>query len=349
MFVDEIPSVFTHDNFRIKYTHNLVTDHLELEELVQGISVVKATNPQHIDDLIAQADDDQNIETFKGLLISVRDANRMVCIQTATWESLIAGEAKRVDFFTVQLPDSYAGWKDVTFMGANARSTELMVLWSHLGLADFTDYAALSTSLSYDTHGNGDRLTLHYLFERWSKDYADSLVDDDDTVLKSVSQTVSKFFSGPYLWQANKGHEQLLNPIGLIPHLPHGLNRPDMMDCHNVALLSALNRDTAAIKFLSDLGLDSETITATLAYQSEYQTAMRCSLRDPTATSPVHIVVPTKGSAEWIAERFPGAAIKHLDTGLSGPKKAGRKSIGAKPLTPAERKARMKARKAGQL
>lgn len=60
---------------------------------------------------------------------------------------------------------------------------------------------------------------------------------------------------------------------------------------------------------------------------------------------PVHIIVPTRGSADWIAERFPGCRVQHLETGLAGPKPKGAKRLGKEPLTPAERKARMKAKR----
>lgn len=288
LFVDEVPGVFDHVKLKIRYTHNLITDHLMLEELVPGISVVRARDPQRIDDLIEQASDDENIETFRSLLIGVRDPHRMVCIKTATWSKLIEGDATRVDFFTFQLPSSYAGWNGVTFLGANAHFTELMVFWKHLGLASFKRHDALSDSLAYEQHTNGERLTLHYLFNTWSKDYSvlPSADDADDTVLEAVGKVVSRFFDGRFIWQANKGNEQLLGAADIIPHMPHGLNRPDMMACHNVALLAALNHDTAAFSFLLELGLTEDVVKATVAYQVEYQTAMRCSLRDPKAIAP---------------------------------------------------------------
>ena len=174
--------------------------------------------------------------------------------------------------------------------------------------------------------------------------------EDFDTVLERVGETVTKLFDGAdYIWQANKGNDRLLDANGWIPHQPHGLNNDAYMRCHNVALLSALNHETPALNFLKDLGLDEATITATRSYQSDYQTALRCSLRDPDAIAPVNIIVPTRGGAEWIAARFPGSTIQHLDSGLDGPRKKGRPTKAEKLTSTQRSRLRRAAQKAKSL
>ncbi|MBA3038801.1 MAG: hypothetical protein FP819_03650 [Rhizobiaceae bacterium] len=333
LVVDEIPGVFVHLPLRIRYTHDLVTQHLGTEELIPGIAVLSAAHPQRVDDLISQAKDDQNIETFLPLLSAVRDEKQLVCAETSRWTELLTGEAlkRQSDFFLVQTPDYLDGFSDVTLMGANATCSELVVLWQRLFEIEFKPHPSLSELLRYHRHENGHRLTLHYCFDRWSKTYSQSTTPEtgEDTVLEHLNVQIANFFdTSPFLWQANKDVEDdFFEDAKRLPHVPHGLDEPDYMKVHNVALLSAVNRETPAFKFLGALGLDDDTITATLAYQNDYQAMMRCSLRDPDATQPVNVLVMTQGSAEWIGKRFAGCTIKAFDTGLSGPRKRGGRHI----------------------
>lgn len=348
LVVDEIPGVFDHKPLTIKHTHGLVTPHLELKSLGRGMSAVEAVSSTTIQDLISKADDDQNIATFKDVLKAVTDPNRVVCVVDGTWNQLLAGSAKQCDFFVIQRPESYAGWASVTFMGANALHTEMMVIWPKLFTVEFHDHPELNSRLRYHQHGNGHRLTLHYMFDDWSKSYADVPVAGKPVIMHVVKAVKALFNGASFLWGANKENEDLFDSAGFLPHVPHGLNAPAFAGCNNVALLSATNRQTPSIKFLRLLGLSDHQITATLAHQSAYQAAMRCSLRDPKAVEDVNIVVPTKATAHWIAERFPGSSIQYLDTGLDGPGATGRPLTGKVKLTPAEKQARYRARLKGQ-
>jgi len=342
LVVDEIPGVFVHLPLRIRHTHDIATQHLGTEVLVTGITVLTAAHPQSIDDLIGEAKNDENYETFLQLLRAVRDEKQIVCVETTRWSDLLTGNALtgQSDFFLIQTPDYLDGFAGVTLMGANADHSELVVLWKKLFNIEFKPHPSLSGLLRYHRHENGHRLTLYYCFERWSKIYSQSITAEtgEDTVLERLNFQLVKFFdTSPFLWQANKDVEDdFFEDAKRLPHVPHGLDEPDYMKVHNVALLSAVNRETPAFKFLGLLGLDDSTITATLAYQNEYQAMMRCSLRDPAATHPVNVVVMTQGSAEWIAERFPGCTIKAFDSGLSGPRKRGGRHIEAPKKTRAE-------------
>ncbi len=72
---------------------------------------------------------------------------------------------------------------------------------------------------------------------------------------------------------------------------------------------------------------------------------MRCSLREPTATAPVTIVVPSRASAEWIASKFDGCTISKLNTGLDWEAQHGGRPKIVKPMTTKERVAKHRAKK----
>jgi hypothetical protein len=342
LVVDEVPAVFVHDELKVRYTHSIVTPHLALKSLGQGISAIEADTTSSVNELLAKAKDDQNIDSFSNLLKSVIDPNRLVCVSDATWDELLAGSAGQLDTFSIQQPEAYDGWSDVTFLGANSEQSELMTIWPRLFDVEFKPHASLGKSLRYTQHQNGSRLTLHYMFDTWSQKFAKAIDGgkSGDAVILKVADAVEALFDGSdFLWGANKAEEDLFSRFSFLPHVPHGLNNPAFERCHNVALLSALNRKTPAVGFLKQLGLSAEEVTATMTHQNAYQAAMRCSLRDPTAIAPVNIVVPSKETAEWIAARFPGSRVQHLDVGLEGPKAAGRPRGPNSPGTLEEKRA----------
>ncbi|WP_312491239.1 DEAD/DEAH box helicase family protein [Brevundimonas sp.] len=339
LVVDEIPDVFKHEPLKIKYNHGLVTPYLTTTSLGRGISAVGAADKGIIEDLIAKAEEDEPLALFRDVLKSIIDGNRLVCVTDEGWDELLAGDARQCDFFVVQKPEAYEGWNGVTMMGANAHFTEMMTIWPQLFDVEFKRHDELSDKLRYDKHDNGSRLTLHYMFDGWSKTYA-NLTIGDQAVITRVADTVEALFDGShFIWGANQENEDLFSRFDFLPHKPHGINSASFQSCHNVALLSATNRETPAIKFLQLLGLDQAAIDATLAHQSAYQAAMRCSLRDPQAIAPVNIVVPTKATADWISARFAGSRVQHLETGLDGPQKTGRPSGPTSPKTPEEKRA----------
>lgn len=327
LYVDEIPGVFNPITLKIALTHEHVTPYLEESELVPGISVITAKETARIEELIANPTGDQNIASFNRLLTAVLDPNQLVCIRTESYRDLLTNPftTGHMDFFSILTVGFVDGFADVTFMGAHAEHSELVAIWSKMLPVTFAQHPALSKSLRYSVHENGHRLKLTYLFDQWSKSYSQT-TDDEGTVLDRVRAAITPYMDGRrFLWQVNSEiGDAFFDPRDKLPHKTEGLHEDTFTSRHNVVLLSALNRSDADYKFLELLGIDRTLADITLGYQSDYQTMMRCSLRDPDAIAPVEVVVPTKGSAEWIAGHFPGCTVTQLEHGLSGPKPRGR-------------------------
>ncbi|WP_454884014.1 DEAD/DEAH box helicase family protein [Sphingomonas oryzagri] len=351
LVVDEFMSVFEHIELKIALTHRIVTDHLEAsEEIREGIASVQATDTSALEELVTNRKDDMNVENFLPLLRPVLGRDQKVYVGTKAYADLIENPDTmgHVDFFAILEPTFVQGFKSVTFMGANAEQTEMFVLWNELFDVDWQKHSDLGSKLLYDKHPSGSRLTVSYLFdENWSKTQAKA-EDVDGTTLQKVQRFIHKHFeSERFLWHANASvSDRFFNPYDRLPSLAHGLDREDYRKCNRVVLLSALNRKPAAYAFLDKLGIDNHVAHAMIGYQSDYQSMMRCSLRDPSAIAEVEVVVMSKGSAEWIEQRFPGCEVRKLDTGISGARKRGRPAVGDRPMTTKERNDRRAAKKA---
>lgn len=353
LIVDEIPAVFGCIPLKIVDTHRYLTDHLALEDLAAGISAVKIADGHgaDVEALKRNDSDDELLEHFQRIATHLLDDNRTVMVETAAYRDLIEGRKSigEVNFFSLLRSEFVAGFESVTFMGANALETELFVLWGALDDVEFRQHPILSKGLRYDRHQNGNRLTIHYLFEQqWSISRSLKVGNEmGPTLLESVGHYIERFFSGQrFLWVANKSADmRMFNQNDRLPPVSHGLNKPHFMNCHAVASTIALVHDNASAKFLGMLGLTKQQIRTIICYQSEYQAIMRCSLRDPEAIAPVTIIVPSRDSAEWIASKFDGCLVSKLDTGLDWERRKAGRPKAVRAMSGAERARKCRERK----
>lgn len=346
LFVDEIPAVFECIPLKVVKTHALLTQHLTLEDVARGISAVKieAGHATAIESLNRNDTEDELLGHFAEITSHILDDNRTLMVETAEYEALISGTKERgeVNFFSILDAGFVDGYNSITFMGANAKETELFILWSNLNHASFVQHPILGKKLRYQRHENGSRLTVHYLFENeWTKTRSTTVdAKTGMTLLDSVGKYVQDFFAGQrFLWVANKAAEMaMFDQNNKLPPVSHGLNKSHFMDCNAVASTIALVHNTASASFLRMLGLTDQQIRTIICYQAEYQAIMRCSLRQPDAIAPVTVIVPSRSSAEWIAAHFDGCSVSKLQTGLDWELgKAGRPAKGKTAMSSAER------------
>lgn len=349
LFVDEMPGGFDAHNLQIALTHAHATKHLEAERSLTGdVVVVDAKHEGALRDLAANVTGDSGLAVFKDLAKDVLNPDKLVCVSKANYERLIdpTGLEKVASFFSILTPSFLDNFASVTIMGANLESTELYLLWEKLLNVTWVKHPVLSKSLRYDTHENGTRLTIKYLIEgNWSKYHAARTLGNG-TILDAVTQTIEAELGDDFLWQANKSVDdnQFYDGIRL-PTKAHGQNRARFMDCDKVALVMAVNHAKPASDFLKLIGFSQDEIKTVLQYQNEYQAMMRCSLRKPEATNPVTVCVVSKGSAYWLAARFPGCKVEKLASEVPEPNCVGPTPKGNR-LTPREKQARYRARQA---
>jgi len=100
------------------------------------------------------------------------------------------------------------------------------------------------------------------------------------------------------------------------------------------------------IRFLEAvLGIDAHDQRIARTGYGVYQSLMRLSLRDPTSKRDVILVVMDKDVAEWLPQWFSPSTqvvVEGVDAGVARKRRHGRPTIGARPMTDAERKRRQR-------
>lgn len=354
LFVDEIPAVFENVSLRVAKTHSHLTDLLDLEDITDKVAAVKIRegSKSQMEALRVNKTGDQLLGLFGEIATHLLDENRTVMVETAEFNALLNGKRPKgeLNFFSLLRAEVVADYRSVTFMGANATETELFILWEALSEAQFVEHPQLSKGLRFTQHDNGHRLTVNFLFEHeWSISRS-RRVDPQTgkTLLEAVGNFVQDHFAKRrFLWVANKAAEMpMFDQNDRLPAVSHGLNKPHFQNCNAVVSLIALVHNHASAKFLGMLGLTDAQVRTVICYQSEYQAIMRCSLRDPKASGPVTVIVPSQASAAWLASKFDGCMMTKLETGLDWELgKAGRPKASKSPKTAKERMRAMRERK----
>jgi hypothetical protein len=135
----------------------------------------------------------------------------------------------------------------------------------------------------------------------------------------------------------------------VMPHNARGQNR--FRHHHQLVHCAALNSYTPDIRWIETaLGIDQREQRIGRTGQEVYQTMMRLSLREPRSTADVSVVVMDRDVAEWLPQWFePTHQVEVIEIDASAvirPKgKAGRPTLGDKPMTAAERQRRRRQRR----
>jgi hypothetical protein len=130
----------------------------------------------------------------------------------------------------------------------------------------------------------------------------------------------------------------------MIPHNSRGQNR--FRHYHQLIHCATLNSATPDIRWIETvLGLDSKTQRIARCGQEVYQTLLRLSIREPTATHDITLVVMDRDVALWLVQWFTPAAqvdVEEIDSsGVVRRKgKPGRPALGDRAMTAAERQRR---------
>jgi hypothetical protein len=166
-------------------------------------------------------------------------------------------------------------------------------------------------------HECGDRLTIKYVTEEpWSKALRNRRTGRNSvqTVASHAREAIlAEIGDQPFLWMGNTdvADEFFGVPTATrLPNTPHGLN--GFQGHHTTVIYSALNPPSPHFAFLADQGVDAEEVRTALYRQAVYQAAMRSSLRKPDDLTAKRVIVMDRATADWLAEKFPGATVDSL-------------------------------------
>lgn len=253
-------------------------------------------------------------------------------------------------------PDFLAGFQRVTIMSALLRYTMLYAVWEKLGV---TFIPSTEITVAEQTTALGDRkLKLYWLSEHgWSKKARDKAGGIGE-ILKLIHRAHVIDPNKPVCVVVNKDDgspedESAVKPIFanamLLPHNTRGRN--DWRTQDQLIYCAALNSFTPDIRFLEEtFAIATRDQRIKRLGQEIYQTIMRLSLREPTSTTDVTVVVIDKDVAEWLVQFFhpqEQVEINEIDSsGVIHPRgRPGRPTIGNEAMSVAERQRRSRAQR----
>lgn len=360
VLVDEAPAVDYVQEFRLQDTHRLISNALTVRDYDHEYSMVEVVDRALVERIARNANRDAVYALLADLANRALSLHWELFVRTSHWSAMLDGrggaDERSLWVHGILRPSFLAGFERVTILSAAFDETMACRLWTALG-ARFHDDTKLAGALRYSRHPNGHLLTISYLTDQdWSKRFRDRPLDGDPgrTVLAEAVSRVGAAFKGEdFVWQGNKdlpddlfdavhnGHARPGRAIRL-PQVAHGLNC--YTHIHNVAILSALNPPPAHFGFLTRFGVNGDEARTAIFRQQVYQAANRISLRNPDDPTPKRMVVPDRGTAEWVAGMFPGAAVAPLGGTVVGARKC-KPGRDRQYATAAEKQAAHRARK----
>jgi hypothetical protein len=190
--------------------------------------------------------------------------------------------------------------------------------------------------------------------DNWSRKLLAAKDDSGRRKLDTLVDATLGYLPREFLYAANlaegeKFERRMGERATRAPNVPHGLN--DYAHLHDVAFLSSLNPMPDHWRFLRDVvGMTDEEIRRAHVHVPAYQLVGRSSVRDLDCNERRRVVVPDRGTADYIEELFSGIDkgrlpdVEFARTSTGRP--VGRPKVNASgPMTAAERARRYRARK----
>ncbi len=259
---------------------------------------------------------DDVVAVLQDMFRDVASPHTTAHISRASWSLLGQNGRGQLDIHGWYRATACEGWKSISIMGAHFTQSLLHYLWEQDGVEFQPDQRIKITNSEHDNEVGG-RANIYCFSEHpWSKYARDKIALDGDTFHFLKPLIAELFEDRQYLMVANTDIEDgyILEhfPKGIrIPNMPHGLNK--YRHINDIVFLSALNNTPQHFTYLEKAHLVSpEHLRQARYYQYAYQAIMRCSLREPTATEPVNIIVPDMELGNWLAEVFPGSKLHSL-------------------------------------
>ena len=315
VILDEVPQIDSHDEFNLPDNHALLFPHFRVEHVDGRYGLVVPSGDEGRAALTRMAKNENDDDVFKllrgfaGRVVSEDWDVHVLNTQAAEVET---GGLQRLQAFSILRPSCLDGFASVIIAGACFKDTLLYQLWDVQGV----QFKAMNLPLRYATHANGHLLTIKYVTEEnWSKALRDRAAGGGSTgtIATQVRASIlAEMGTDPFLWMGNTDvPDDFFGASAIrLPNSPHGLNC--YKGHHTTVVYSALNPSGSHFAFLGNRGVDPEAVRTALYRQATYQAVMRSSLRNPTDNSPKLVVVMDRATADWLAQKFPGAVVEAL-------------------------------------
>lgn len=321
IYIDEIPQVDVFHNPPLAFNYDFLTDYISLGgPLNETLSHVVVNNPTTLrHHLERDAWKDVTYQEVAKILKDALSSGKDLFVDTASWNRVINGTSieKSLDknriFFISMLNSSL--FQGVTLLGANVDKSMLFAWLTGYHRMKFYKHTAISGKLRPAMDLKGRARISYFSSHNWSKHLRDKKpVDSKQTIFEKMESKIIELVADrPFLLVINNKFKceitKLPNAVQ-IPVVSKGMNE---FTHHNMIVhLPALNRQPKHTTMLNQLGICSETIAQSTAYETLYQNVMRTNLRLPKSKQVVDIIVPSKAEADFLVGMFEEAEVKKV-------------------------------------
>jgi hypothetical protein len=315
LFTDECLQVDREDSHKVPNTHQLLTEHIKIDQCDGTYGRVLVANRRELEKLARNLEEDDLFDKFRETASILVNPHWDSFVNVELYHKLLAGKVNTLTFHSVLKASIINGFASVFMAGANFEDSGIYHLWGR-GAVRFKPNDAFTDELRFRSHQNGHLATVHYALQRnWSRNLLKKESDGILNLDRMRDAAMNIIGSRPFLWQANKSvSDNFMGAGRRLPHNSLGLN--DFSGVHDIVFLSALNPSPAHCRFLMAQGLTSEEIDRQGYCSTGYQAVMRTSLRDTSNLDPKNIVATDERFAKYICEILPGATLRQFETGI---------------------------------
>jgi hypothetical protein len=311
VIIDEIPQVDRFFDPSIPYSVEFVKELITVESLNDKLLRVKPRNGAKELSKFLNRPTDAMHEPFADLLREVASPHKDVFVDAKSWARIAEkreidarrrSDRNKVYFISMLSPRAL---HPLALLGANIQDSLIFSWFKGFHGITWVEEQEITKRLR-DVPPPGTRAQICYFFEerKFSKSLAAEVLPNGLSVREAMDKAAIDRMAGrPCLYVENKGLES--SSLGNAPNMTkipvqaHGLN--EYSSFHNVYISAALNKSPQHYQILMALGFTAPAIDRATSHEYYYQIAMRTSLRDPSSTEPVMIIVPDKPSADRLA------------------------------------------------
>lgn len=321
IYIDEIPQVDRFYNPLLPFNHHFLSEFLSIGEPVnEAISKLDVEDQGALrHHLERDAWRDEAYRTFHPILSDALSGATDLFVDTASWHRVVEGgkistliDKNRIFFVSMLNPSLFEG---ATILGANVKKSMLYAWLTGYHGVDFHEHPVIARNLRPPMDLQGRSRISYFSGHRWSKSRRDKAFDSGgETILVQMeNEIVDLVGQRDFLLVANNDYRGKLSKLSnavRIPVVSKGMN--EFTEHAVIVHLPALNREPKHTKMLNQLGICSETIAQSTAYETLYQNVMRTALRLPDSDQVVDIIVPSKGEADFLVGMFGEAEVRKI-------------------------------------
>lgn len=349
LIVDEIPTAWISQEFNNRTSFDWLDAHFELVPLAKGGNLSEIRLRDKLD--YGRCLEDSMAFAMTNMVAKAKRGQAYANI--TSWDE---ARHRPWTFWSIWDSKDLAAFRFVVFLGHAFEESLLYKLWTrfwtgitwHRYELDPPPYAPREVCIQFFS----ERPATRYYFE-----------DRDSRPLEHVAAWARANAGPTHFWSCNTRFADALNLPGLhITPRAHGTNH--CRDRHECTILYAAQPSPSELRVLNQLGISRDEIVRAREYEDLIQFVMRSSLRDPASTEPVTIRVFSRSQAEFLATLIDGVRVEFVDLKLPGQtphrrgpkpgailvdgrerKPGGRKPIGDRAMTGAERIKRLRERR----